>query len=143
MAVKTEQAKSHYNRELLREKKIQECRQRISKSQQALEELHLQQERLCDTDIIGMSVKHKLFGAGIITEQNATSVTVSFDSGSRRFVMPSAFIDVFLNTEDSAMNDRLSEYLCMQQKIRETKNEIFASNHTIHVLEAEKKCSFS
>lgn len=138
MATKNARPKSQLRSELLLEKKIQECQQRISEGQQTIEALRSQQDGMCASDIIDISVKHKLFGTGIITEQNATSITVSFTSGSKRFVMPSAFLDGFLKTEDASINERLSEYLSMQQKIQEAKDAISASNRAIFALEAKK-----
>lgn len=66
------------------------------------------------------------------------SITVRFDAGSKRFVMPTAFLDGFLKTDDTAMNERLSEYLSMQQKIREAQEDISASHHSISALETRK-----
>ena len=91
MATKSARLKPQLRSELLLEKKIQECQQRISEGQQTIEALRSQQNGMCASDIIGISVEHKLFGTGVITEQNATSITVSFASGSKRFVMPEAF----------------------------------------------------
>ena len=138
MGTKSGQLKSRSKTEQLREKKIQECRQRICEDRQTIEEIHSNRDRMCVTDVIGIPVRHKLFGTGTITGQNTTSITVRFDSGSKRFVMPSAFLDGFLKTEDAAMNERLSEYICMQQKIREAKDDISASNRTIFALAARR-----
>ena len=138
MATKNARPKSQLRSELLLEKKIQECQQRISESQQTIEVLRSQQDGMCASDIIDISVEHKLFGTGIITEQNATSITVSLTSGSKRFVMPSAFLDGFLKTEDASINEHLSEYLSMQQKIQEAKDAISASNRAIFALETKK-----
>lgn len=138
MATKRVQPKSRLRTELLREKKIRECRKRISEDQQTIDAIHSQQDRMCVVDIMGISVRHKLFGAGTITGQNATSITVSFDSGSKRFVMPSAFFDGFLETADTALNERLSAYLCMEQQIRDTKEDISAANRAIYTLEAKR-----
>ena len=84
MATKSARPKSQLRSELPPEKKIQECQQRINESQQTIEALRSQQNGMYASDIIGISVEHKLFGTGIITD--ATSITVSFDSGSKRFV---------------------------------------------------------
>lgn len=138
MATKKVQPKSRSQTELQRERKIQEYRQRISEGQKTITDISSQQDRMCETDIVGTAVRHKLFGAGTITEQYATYITVGFDFGSKRFLMPSAFVDGFLKTEDMAMNDRISEYLCMQQKIRETKEDMSAASHAISALEARR-----
>lgn len=138
MATKSARPKSQLRSKLLLEQKIQECQQRISEGQQTIEVLRSQQNDMCASDIINISVEHKLFGTGIIAEQNATSITVSFDSGIKRFVMPSAFLDGFLKTEDASINERLSEYLSMQQKIQEAKDDISASNRVIFALETKK-----
>lgn len=138
MATKSARPKSQLRSGLLLEQKIQECQQRINEGQQIIEALRSQQNGMCASDIIGISVEHKLFGTGIITEQNATSITVNFTSGSKRFVMPSAFLNGFLNTEDASINERLSEYQRMQQKIQEAKDDILASNRAIFALETKK-----
>lgn len=138
MATKSARPKSQLRSELLLENKIQKCQQRISEGQQTIEAIRSQQNGMCASDIIGISVEHKLFGTGIITEQNAASITVSFASGSKRFVMPSAFLDGFLKTEDTPLNERLLEYLSMQQKIQDVMDDISASNRAIFALEAKK-----
>lgn len=52
-------------------------------------------------DIIGQSVRHKDFGSGVVTAQNAGTVTVSFPEGGKKFLYPAAFRD-FLALEDHA-----------------------------------------
>ena len=49
------------------------------------------------TDILGLKVKHKAFGHGIIAKSDGKIITVVFEDGiQKRFAFPGAFLDGFL-----------------------------------------------
>ena len=85
--------------------------------------------------MIGVPVLHKTFGAGTVIEQEHTTITVKFQFGNKRFIMPSAFTDGFLKTADTEINRRLSQYQDMGKQIRLAKNNISAANRSMQVLE--------
>ena len=51
-------------------------------------------------ELIGLKVKHTVFGAGVITEMEGNYITVEFAAKTTRFVYPDAF-EKFLKAEDS------------------------------------------
>jgi hypothetical protein len=58
--------------------------------------------------MIGAVVTHKIWGIGTVIEQTASTITVCFDIGSKKFEFPSAF-DNHLVTEDSVLLTEISE----------------------------------
>lgn len=51
--------------------------------------------------LIGLKVKHTVFGTGMITEKNGNYITVEFATKTTKFVYPDAF-ENFIKTEDYA-----------------------------------------
>ena len=49
------------------------------------------------TDVLGLKVKHKAFGQGLIAKSDGKIITVVFEDGiQKRFAFPGAFLDGFL-----------------------------------------------
>ena len=90
---------------------------------------------LARTDVVGLSVAHKTFGAGIVIEQQPQSIAVQFDSGDKRFIMPSAFVEGFLTTEDPEINNNFAQYQVLGEKIRLTKEDMNIAARSIQLLE--------
>lgn len=72
--------------------------------------------------MIGAIVTHKKFGCGIITEQSASIITVSFSGIEKKFVFPDAF-ENFLSTDDAKLISEIDE----QKKIIEAKKKAVVS----------------
>ena len=81
-----------------------------------------------------MTVAHRSFGIGTVTNREGSAITVHFSEESRRFVMPSAFIDGFLKTDDVKFNGIIGEYKAMCQKTTAAKREISEMNRSIEIL---------
>lgn len=54
-------------------------------------------------NLIGIKVKHTVFGTGVITEQLGNYITVQFTAKTTRFVYPDAF-DKFVKAEDAEIH---------------------------------------
>lgn len=72
-------------------------RDKIRKSLDAFSE---QFSALNGINITGSEVTHRIFGTGKVVYQSRNSITVSFPSGDKRFVMPDVFTDKFLGISD-------------------------------------------
>lgn len=121
--------------EKLRENRIEAFRLRISHDEETIAEMDACRNELANADIKGLSVAHKIFGAGTVTEQESSAFTVNFGTQSKRFVMPSAFVDGFLSTEDEHFNGIVEKYKEMYGKTLEAKREISEMNRSIEMLE--------
>lgn len=138
MSAKTTQIKKKSADELLLEKKIEKCRKRISLDEQEIAAMNACQNAMRENDIIGVAVKHKMFGAGTIVKQDPLMITVKFALDSKRFVMPDALIDGFLVTTDDAVNEKISEYQQTGKQIKMAKEDISAACRFIRALENKK-----
>lgn len=135
MATKATQPKKKTQKELLQEKKIAVYQDRILHDEETIAAINAERSAMSEIRFIGSAVYHKRFGSGKITEQNATTITVRFDFGDKRFVMPAAFLEGFLETDDSNMNGLLSRYRETGAQILFAKNEISAASDAIKILE--------
>lgn len=135
MATKTTQPKKRSPAETLKERKVASYQERISHDEETITAMEEGRGALAKTDIVGLAVTHKIFGDGKITEQNQTAITVKFDLGHKRFIMPSAFIDGFLTTKDEEINSKLSQYQDMGAQIKLAKEDISAAHRSIQILE--------
>lgn len=73
--------------------------------------------------LMGQSVKHKVFGKGVVTEQENHVVTVTFSQGEKRFLYPDAF-EKFLTLSDETAAERIDTVL--QKREEEQKAELQA-----------------
>jgi len=134
-APNAKQPKKKTAAEILKERKILAFQERITYDEQTITELEECRNALARTDVVGLSVAHKTFGAGIIVEQLPLSITVKFDSGDKRFIMPSAFVDRFLTTEDPEINNNFAQYQVLGEKIRLAKEDMNIAARSIQLLE--------
>ncbi len=59
-------------------------------------------------ELIGLKVKHAVFGAGVITEMEGNYITVEFASKTTKFVYPDAF-EKFIKAEDSVLQQAIMD----------------------------------
>ena len=59
-------------------------------------------------ELIGLKVKHTVFGAGVITEMEGSYITVEFAAKTTKFVYPDAF-EKFIKAEDPAVQQSIED----------------------------------
>ena len=59
-----------------------------------------------DIIIEGQSVRHKMFGNGMVIKQNGTYIEVQFANRSSKFILTMAFINGFLQSDDKSIVER-------------------------------------
>lgn len=135
MTSKNTQAKPKTAAEKLRESRIEEFRRKISQDEETIAQMEACSSELLDADINGMDVAHRTFGSGTVTGRDGLAITVRFGTENRRFVMPSAFVDGFLRTDDEGFNCIIGRYKDMRKKTAAAKREISEMNRSIEALE--------
>lgn len=133
MTVK-EQSHKKTASEKLRERKIGELRLKISQDEEIIAQTEHCSSELDNAEIKGMTVAHRSFGIGTVTKREGSAITVCFGEESRRFVMPSAFIDGFLKTDDEIFNGIIGRYKDMCQKSTAARREISEMNRSVEIL---------
>lgn len=134
MTVKGSQPKGKTAAEKIRDRKIEEFRLKISQDEEIIAEMEKFSGELADADINGMTVAHRSFGIGTVTKREGSAITVCFGEESRRFVMPSAFVDGFLKTDDENFNSIIGRYKDMCRKNDAAKREISEMSRSIEIL---------
>ena len=130
----TAQAKKKSTSEQLRERKILLFQERIAHDEKTIAELEKSRDALAATDVTGLTVSHKTFGKGTVTEQSSMTITVRFDLGEKRFIMPSAFTDGFLSTENTEIREKLSQYSVIEGEIKRTKEDLYMASRAVQNL---------
>ena len=118
-----------------KEKKITVLQEQIAHNKERIKALEETLITIAPTDIIGLSVSHKAFGVGTVIEQTASSMTVNFNIGIKRFSVPSAFIDGFLSTDDPEINEKISMHQKIAKEISLVQQDISIANRSIVLLE--------
>lgn len=121
--------------EILRERKIASYQEQIDSNKEAIAKMEGERNAIASTNVIGIQVSHKTFGKGIITNQTASSITVKFDFGDKRFIMPSAFVDGFLEAEGVEINEKFNQYRAFGQQIMAAKEDMNVAIRSIQLLE--------
>lgn len=133
-STKTAQKKKRSPAELMKLRKLASYQEKIKHNEEIIREMERDCSVLEKTCIEGLSVSHKSFGNGTIIEKEDSIITVNFDFGSKRFVMPSAFIDGFLTTDNKEIGGKLSRYKEMEEQIKEAKREIKEVHKSIQLM---------
>ncbi len=120
--------------ELLREKKIQALREKISQDEEMATLLTGEQSALFHDNLVGVPVTHKQFGDGNIEAQQGQIVTARFASGSKRFCIPRAFLDNFLSTSDDATHRLLDRYRELDAQLLGLKKSVRDAGRAIALL---------
>lgn len=132
---KTIQPKKKSPAQILKERKIASYQERIDHDKETISALEDNRDEVASADVVGLPVSHKTFGNGIITEQTTSSITVKFDFGNKRFIMPSAFIDGFLTTDNIEIIEKFNQYREMGEQIKQAKEDMSAAARSIQILE--------
>lgn len=134
MAVKATQQKKKTPAEVLRERKITAYQEQITQNQERLAVLSAEKAQMSEISTLGLSVHHKLFGGGRVTEQDGNTITVAFPCGNKRFLMPASLIHGFLETDEPGIQEGIARYLDIESQIAEVKNQISQIHHAIRSL---------
>lgn len=59
--------------------------------------------------IVNQVVRHKMFGAGTVTNQNGSYIEVAFANRTSKFIVSMAFINGFLTSEDASILQRCKQ----------------------------------
>ena len=132
---KTAQPKKLSPAQLLKEQKIAAYQERIAQDEEAIAKMEEEQIAAVETDVIGLAVSHKIFGHGTVIAQAHSSVTVKFAFGDKRFIMPSAFVDGFLETECAESNEKFNLYRNLGEQIMTAREDMGAAARSIQILE--------
>lgn len=66
-------------------------------------------------NIIGLEVKHKVFGSGIVSDISANRITIGFSAGGKSFIFPDAFRG-YLLFEDKNIQKRITDMILSQEE---------------------------
>ena len=122
---------------ILRERKIEAYRENIHQDQESITALEKDRYALLTADLIGTAVSHFTFGSGTVIAQEPSNITVEFSFGNKKFILPSAFVDGFLSTSDTEINNRFEQYQLIGEQIKALKDDICLANRSIAILESK------
>lgn len=77
-----------------------------------------------DFPITGLQVKHRKFGMGVIIEQGQNRVKVAFDQTQQIFMLPSAFQEGYLKTDDEEIMQMMRDIYDLDRQINRMRTSI-------------------
>ena len=77
-----------------------------------------------DFSITGLQVKHRKYGTGVIIEQGQDRVKVAFDQTQQIFMLPSAFQDGYLKTDDEEIMQTMRDIYDLDRQIDRIRTSI-------------------
>ena len=122
---------------ILRERKIEAYREKIHQDQESIAALEANRHSLLNAELVGTTVNHFTFGSGTVIAQEPSNITVEFSFGNKKFIVPSAFVDGFLSTSDTEINNRFEQYQSIGEQIKTLKDDICLTNRSIAILESK------
>ena len=134
---KTAQTQKKTAAAVLRDRKIEAYREKIQQDQESISILEAERNALLSANLVGAAVNHFTFGSGTIVAQESNNITVEFSFGNKKFIMPSAFIDGFLSTTDTKINNIFEQYQSIGEQIKAIKEDICLANRSISILESK------
>ena len=88
------------------EAEIEAKRSNLAELEVQLTEEQEKLDAIPDIIIEGQSVRHKMFGNGMVVKQNGTYIEVQFANRSSKFILTMAFINGFLQSDDKSIVER-------------------------------------
>ena len=122
---------------ILRERKIEVYREKINQYQESIAALEANRHSLLNAELVGTTVTHFTFGSGTVIAQEPSIITVEFSFGNKKFIVPSAFVDGFLSTSATEINNRFEQYQSIGEQIKTLKDDISLANRSIAILESK------
>ena len=89
-------------------------------------------------DLMNLKVSHKIFGDGIIIDNDSLYITVKFSEGEKKFGYPNAF-DGYLSTEDTEFNNKVKEEIEAIKRLEEEKKKEIAKKEKENLKVATRK----
>ena len=102
----------------------EELREAIQDGETKLCELHGKRSQLDDFSLIGLYVSHSLFGRGMIASQDQMRITVQFADKERIMMLPDAFTNTNLKTDDPMIPKIMREICQLDRQIELVKHEV-------------------
>lgn len=134
---KTAQAQKKTAAAILRDRKIEAYREKIQQDQASISTLEADRNALLSANLVGAAVNHFTFGSGTVVAQESNNITVEFSFGNKKFITPSAFIDGFLSTADTKINNIFEQYQSIGEQIKVLKDSICLANRSISILQSK------
>lgn len=109
-------------------------------------------------DLAGQAVKHTVFGKGVVTEQNGSTITIVFPKGEKKFLFPDSFrshltlkspevaeqVEQLLEQREETRHARTQALLEEQEQVQRIRNfKIVANSQAAFALELENQDVFS
>ena len=73
-------------------------------------------------ELIGLKVKHTVFGAGVITEMEGNYITVEFAAKTTKFVYPDAF-EKFIKADEPSAQQAITDEINNAKAASEQKRQ--------------------
>ena len=131
----TAQSKKKSPTEIRKERRIASYQECIDQNKDTIVKMEEARKKIAGADVVGMPVSHKTFGNGTVTDQTRSTITVKFVFGDKRFVMPDAFVDGFLATDDPELIEQFNQYREMGEQIRQVREDMSTAARAIQTLE--------
>ncbi|MBQ9905575.1 MAG: hypothetical protein IJM46_02220 [Oscillospiraceae bacterium] len=123
------------NRQVMNDQiKAEAFRQAIQECEMKLCELHGKRGQLEDFSVIGLPVSHSMFGRGTIILQDQMRIVIQFADKERIMLLPDAFTNTNLKTDDPQIPDIMQEICKLDRQIESVKREIRDNQHNLHKL---------
>ncbi len=115
-----------------RQTRIEILQDELQELEKELDSLNDKKANLKSYELVGMLVKHRSFGDGIVSQiKDSTHVIIEFDIGEKEFIMPQAFENGYLVSEHSDFLDIIKQrYECdgeietLRAEIQEKKDKL-------------------
>ena len=87
----------------------------------------------------GQTVKHKMFGQGLVVKQSGTYIEVAFASKTSKFILTTAFTDGFLSSEDETVLEKCNRIESAIAYCEKLEKAIKAKHTELNLLNAKMK----
>lgn len=107
-----------------KQEREQVLRNAIQDAETKLCDLYGQRGQFEGFSLIGLQVSHSMFGSGMIIAQNQGQITVRFSDKERIMILPTAFTNHNLRTDDPQIPVIMQEIYQLDRQIENVKREI-------------------
>lgn len=107
-----------------RNAKVDELNAKLEEATNALNSALIEKSEIGDIAVVGLKIRHKMFGEGTVVSQDGNIIIVNFAAGEKKFALPMAFAAGFLICEDKDIIELFTLLDVLDKKITSLRSTI-------------------
>ena len=117
-----------------RNAKVDELNAKLEEATNDLNSILIEKSEIGDIAVVGLKIRHKMFGEGTVISQDGNIIIVNFATGEKKFALPMAFAAGFLICEEKDIIELFTLLDVLDKKITSLRSTVSSIKTTLERL---------